>query len=100
MSDILVARGAECPVRMPTGKKAIPMISRGSVCYQPVPMADPNSKVTHRIDKLHMKLHFAGSRLLQNFLVQKGFKMDRLHFTALMRRMGIESEQRKAGTST
>ncbi len=60
-------------------------------------MANPDTKVTHRIDKLHMELHFAGSRLLQDFLVQEGFKVGRLHFTTLMRRMGIEAEQLKAG---
>ena len=43
----------------------------------------------HRIDKLHMELPFAGSRMLQGLLVQEGFKVGRRHVVTLMKRMGI-----------
>ena len=54
-------------------------ISRGSVYYQLRPVSDSDLKLMHRIDKLHMELPFAGSRMLQGLLVQEGFKVGRLH---------------------
>jgi putative transposase len=49
-------------------------ISRGSVYYRPRPVSDPDLKLMHRIDKLHMEFPFAGSRMLQGLLAQKGSK--------------------------
>jgi putative transposase len=40
-------------------------ISRGSVYYQPRPISYADLKLMHRIDKLHMELPFAGSRMLR-----------------------------------
>jgi putative transposase len=74
-------------------------ISRGSVYYQPRPISDADLKLMHRIDKLHMELPFAGSRMLQGLLVQEGFKVGRLHVTTLMKRMGIRALYRKPNTS-
>ena len=48
-------------------------------------------KLMQRIDKLHMEVPFAGSRMLQGLLVQEGFKVGRLHIATLMKRMGIEA---------
>jgi putative transposase len=45
----------------------------------------------HRIDKLHMEFPFAGSRMLQDLLVQEGFKVGRPHVATLMKHMGIEA---------
>ena len=74
-------------------------ISRGSVSYQPRPISDADLKLMHRIDKLHMELPFAGSRMLQGLLVQEGFKVGRLHVVTLMKRMGIRALYRKPNTS-
>lgn len=74
-------------------------ISRGRVYYQPRPVSDPDLKLMHRIDKLHMEFPFAGSRMLQGLLVQNGFKVGRLHVATLMRRMGIEALYRRPNTS-
>ena len=74
-------------------------ISRGSVYYQPRPISDADLKLMHRIDKLHMELPFAGSRMLQGLLVQEGFKVGRLHVVTLMKRMGIRALYRKPNTS-
>jgi putative transposase len=74
-------------------------ISRGSVYYQPRSVSDPDLKLMHRIDKLHMEFPFAGSRMLQGLLVQEGFKVGRLHVATLMKRMGIEALYRKPNTS-
>jgi len=74
-------------------------ISRGSVYYQPRPASDADLKLMHRIDKLHMELPFAGSRMLQGLLMQEGFKVGRLHVATLMKRMGIMALYRKPNTS-
>ena len=74
-------------------------ISRGSVYYQPRPASDADLKLMHRIDKLHMELPFAGSRMLQGLLMQEGFKVGRLHVATLMKRMGITALYRKPNTS-
>jgi putative transposase len=74
-------------------------ISRGSVYYQPRPPSDVDLKLMHRIDKLHIELPFAGSRMLQGLLMQEGFKVGRLHIATLMKRMGITALYRKPNTS-
>ena len=74
-------------------------ISRGSVYYQPRPISDADLKLMHRIDKLHMELPFAGSRMLRDLLAQEGFKVGRLHVATLMKRMGITALFRKPNTS-
>ena len=74
-------------------------ISRGSVYYKPRPVSDADLKLMHRMDKLHTAFPFAGSRMLQGFLVQEQFKVGRLHVATLMKRMGIEALYRKPNTS-
>ena len=74
-------------------------ISRGSVYYKPRPVSDADLKLMHRIDKLHMELPFAGSRMLRGLLVQEGFKVGRLHVATLMKHMGIVALYRKPNTS-
>lgn len=74
-------------------------ICRGSVYYQPRPPSDVDLKLMHRIDKLHIELPFAGSRMLQGLLMQEGFNVGRLHIATLMKRMGITALYRKPNTS-
>jgi len=52
-----------------------------------------------RIDQLHLDDPFAGSRMLQDFLVREGFRIGRLHVRTLMKRMGIEAIYRRPHTS-
>jgi len=74
-------------------------ISRGSVYYRPRPISDADLKLMYWIDKLHMELPFAGSRMLRDLLAQEGFKVGRLHVAMLMKRMGITALYRKPNTS-
>lgn len=74
-------------------------ISRSSIYYQPRPVSDADLKLMHRIDKLHMELPFAGSRMLQGLLIQEGSKVGRLHIATLMKLMGIEALYRRPNTS-
>ena len=74
-------------------------ISRGSVYYQArsVPAAD--LALMRRIDELHLAYPFAGSRMLQSFLVREGLDVGRLHVATLMRRMGVKAIYRRPNTS-
>ena len=55
----------------------------------------PNLKQMGQIDRLHLELPFAGSRMLQGHLKQEGFEVGRLHVATLMKRMDIETLYRR-----
>ena len=74
-------------------------IGRGSVYYCPRPVSEADLKLMERIDRLHLELPFAGSRMLQGLLKQEGFEVGRLHVATLMKRMGIEALYRRPNTS-
>ena len=74
-------------------------ISRSSVYYQAEPVSEPDLLLMRRIDQLHLGYPFAGSRMLQSFLVREGFEIGRLHIRTLMKRMGIEAIYRRPNTS-
>jgi len=74
-------------------------ISRGSVYYLPRPVSAEDLGVMRRIDKLHLEFPFAGSRMLQGFLVREGYRIGRRHVATLMKRMGIEALYRRPNTS-
>ena len=74
-------------------------ISRGSVYYLPRAVSAVDLSVMRRIDELHLDHPFAGSRMLQGFLVRERYKIGRLHVATLMKRMGIEAIYRRPNTS-
>jgi putative transposase len=74
-------------------------ISRGSVYYLPRPVSAGDLSVMRRIDKLHLEFPFAGSRMLQGFLIREGYRIGRRHVATLMKRMGIEALYRRPNTS-
>ncbi len=75
-------------------------ISRGSVYYLPRPVsAGDLALMMRRIDELHLDYPFAGSRMLQTFLVREGYDAGRLHVATLMKRMGIEAIYRRPNAS-
>ena len=74
-------------------------ISRGSVYYLPRAVSAVDLSVMRRIDELHLDYPFAGSRMLQGFLVRERYKIGRLHVAMLMKRMGIEAIYRRPNTS-
>lgn len=74
-------------------------ISRSSVYYQAEPVSEPDLLLMRRIDQLHLDYPFAGSRMLQSFLVREGFEIGRLHIRTLMKRIGIEAIYRRPNTS-
>src|SRR5664279_3751303 len=74
-------------------------ISRSSVYYLPRPVSAGDLALMRRIDELHLDYPFAGSRMLQTFLVREGYDVGRLHVATLMKRMGIEAIYRRPNTS-
>ena len=74
-------------------------ISRGGVYYQPRPISYADLKLMHRIDRLHIELPFAGSRMLRGLLAQEGFKVGRQQVATLMKSMGIRALYRMPNTS-
>ena len=54
----------------------------------------------NHIDRLHLELPFAGSRMLRNLLRREGCQVGRKRVASLMRRMDIEALYRKLKTHT
>jgi putative transposase len=70
-------------------------ISRGSVYYLPRPVSSTDLAIMQRLDRLHLKYPFAGSRMLRGLLALQGCKVGRRHVKTLMRRMGIGALYRR-----
>ena len=81
-----------------TKQARILSISRGSVYYRAEPVCEADLVLMRQIDQLHLDYPFAGSRMLQSFLVREGFQIGRLHVRTLMKRMGIEAIYRRPHT--
>ena len=92
----MIDRTGKLPI---TRQAEILNISRGSVYYLPKPVSEADLQLMRRIDALHLKLPFAGARMLRDLLRQEGFKAGRKHVATLMRKMGIAALYRKPNTS-
>jgi putative transposase len=85
---------------LPITKQAeVLWISRGSVYYLPRPVPEADLAIMRRLDRLHLELPFAGSRMLRGLLAADGCKIGRRHVRTLMRRMGIEALYRRPRTT-
>lgn len=74
-------------------------VSRSSVYYEPVGTSPEQLAVMRRIDELHLKYPFYGSRKLARCLRGEGNAMNRKQVQRLMRLMAIEGMVPKADTS-
>jgi putative transposase len=74
-------------------------ISRGSVYYLPRPVSAADLAIMRRLDRLHLEIPFAGSRMLRGLLAAEGCKIGRRHVKTLMKRMGIEALYRRPRTT-
>ena len=92
----MIDRNDDLPV---TRQAKVLGISRGSVYYLPRTVSAGDLALMRRIDELHLDYPFAGSRMLQTFLVREGYDAGRLHVATLMRRMRIEAIYRRPNTS-
>ncbi len=74
-------------------------IARSTVYALPRPVSDRDLQLMKRMDRLHLEMPFAGSRLLRDLLALEGIKVGRKHVATLMKRMGIEALYRKPRTT-
>jgi len=74
-------------------------IARSTVYARPRPVSDRDLELMKRIDRLHLEMPFAGSRLLRDLLALEGIKVGRKHVVTLMKRTGIEALYRKPRTT-
>jgi len=74
-------------------------LSRGSLYYQPEPASTEDLDVMRRIDELHLRWPFMGSRMLRDQLCEQGLKINRKRVRRLMRLMGIQAIYRRQNTS-
>lgn len=74
-------------------------LSRGSLYYEPRPVAAADLAIMRRIDELHLNYPFAGSRMLRDLLRGEGIAVGRERVAAMMRQMGIEALYRRPNLS-
>ena len=74
-------------------------MARSTVYALPRPISDRDLDLMKRIDRLHLEMPYAGSRMLRDLLAQDGIKIGRRHVATLMKRMGIEALYRKPKTT-
>ena len=65
-------------------------LSRSSQYYERVQVSGQDLLLMRRLDELHLKFPFYGSRRLRGVLNDEGFEVGRRHVRTLMERMGIE----------
>ena len=74
-------------------------VSRSSQYYRPKGESAENLALMRRLDELHMKYPFYGSRQLMRHLRREGVVAGRHRIRRLMRRMGMEAIYRRPRTS-
>jgi putative transposase len=74
-------------------------LSRSGLYYEPEPTSPEQLALMRRIDELHLKYPFYGSRKLSDALRKEGFEANRKRIQRLMRLMGMEAMAPKPRTS-
>lgn len=74
-------------------------VSRSGVYYEPEPTSPEELALMRRIDELHLKWPFYGSRKMAEALKMEGHSINRKRVQRVMRQMGLEALAPKPGTS-
>ncbi len=74
-------------------------IAHSTVYAQPRPVSDRDLELMKLIDRFHLEMPFAGSRMLRDLLALICIMVGRKHVVTLMKRMGIEALYRKPRTT-
>lgn len=82
-----------------TRQSEILELSRSSLYYEAVPVSGRDLELMRRIDEIHMKYPYMGSRSIRDQLQDKGYEVGRQHVSTLMKKMGIAAMYRKPKTS-
>ncbi len=74
-------------------------LSRSSVYYQPVAVSEEELTLMRRLDELHLRYPFYGTRRLTTALNAEGYRVNRKRVQRLMRLMGLTALYPKPKTS-
>ena len=74
-------------------------LSRSGLYYEPEPTSPEELALMRRMDEIHLRYPFYGSRKLSDALRKEGRDANRKHVQRLMRLMGLESMAPKPNTS-
>ena len=74
-------------------------LGRSMFYYQPKPVADEDLKLMRRIDEMHLKRPFYGSRRIRDWFQEEGRDINRKKVQRLMRQIGITALYPKKNTS-
>ena len=74
-------------------------IARSGLYYKAVGVDEEDLALMRRMDEIHLKFPFFGSRKLRQALVEEGHRVNRKRIQRLMRQMGLESLAPKPSTS-
>ena len=74
-------------------------VNRSSLYYEAVEPDAEELAVMRRIDEIHLKYPFFGSRKIARMMKEEGLQVNRKRVQRLMRRMGLESTAPKPNTS-
>ena len=74
-------------------------LNRSTAYYQPKSVSAEELALMRRIDEMHLKRPFYGSRRLRDWLWEEGHEINRKCVQRLMRQMGITALYPKKGTS-
>lgn len=88
----MIDRGHPLPL---TRQSEILQLSRSSLYYEAVPINDRDLDMMRRIDEIHLKYPFMGSRSIRDQLQGMGYQVGRGHVSTLMKKMGIAALYQK-----
>ena len=92
----MIARADPLPV---TQQCRLLDVSRSSVYYKPVPIAEKELALMRRIDEIHLKYPFLGIRRIRDRLQREGYMINRKKVQRILRLMGITPLYPKRRTS-
>ncbi len=92
----MITRESDLPI---TRQCQLLKLNRSTVYYQPKLASEEDLKLMRRIDEMHLKRPFYGSRRIRDWLWEEGYDINRKRVQRLMRKMGITAIYPKKNTS-
>lgn len=92
----MIDRGHDLPI---VRQCELLQVARSTFYYQPAPRGS-DTDLMRRIDEIHLRLPFLGSRRIVDELADQGITVNRKHVQRLMRIMGLAALYPKRKTST
>jgi putative transposase len=88
----MIDKGHSLPL---TRQSQIFELSRSSLYYEAVSISDRDLELMRRIDEVHLRYPYMGSRSIRDQLQDMGYQVGRQHVSTLMKKMGIAAMYRK-----